>query len=62
MVSTSGQLADPLMFGITRLRHESVGQVTEHSTVPPVVLFVLILYEGYRQLHDRTPQSYGCTL
>lgn len=57
MVSTSGQLADPLMLGITGLRHKSVGQVTEHSTVPPVVLLVLILYEGYRQLHDRRPQS-----
>lgn len=50
--STSGQLADPLVFVVTGLRREDVGQVTVHSTVPPVVLLVLILYEGYHHLHE----------
>lgn len=49
---TSGQFADPLVFGVTGLRHESVGQVTVHSTVPPVILLVLILYEGRHHLHE----------
>lgn len=51
---TSCQLADPLMFGVTGLWRESVGQVTVHGTVPPVILVVLILYEGRHHLHHNT--------
>ena len=56
---TSGQLADPLVFGVTGLWHESVVQVTVHSTVPPVVLLVLVLYEGCHHLH-RNRQETNC--
>lgn len=51
-VFTSGHLADPLMFGVTGLRHESVGQVSVHATVPPVVLLILVLYERRHHLRQ----------
>lgn len=51
MVSTSVQLADPLVCGITRLWHEDLAQVTEHSAVPPVVLIILI-YKGCHHLQQ----------
>lgn len=51
MVGTSVQLADPLVCRITRLWHEDLAQVTEHSAVPPVVLVILI-YEGCHHLQQ----------
>lgn len=52
-VFTSGHLADPLVFGVTGLRHESVGQVSVHATIPPVVLLILVLYEGRHHLRQK---------
>lgn len=49
-VLASVQFADPLVFGVTGLRHDSVSQITVHSTVPPVILLVLIIYEGRQHL------------
>lgn len=51
MAGTSVQFADPLVFGITRLWHEDLAQVTEHSAVPPVILVILI-YEGCHHLQQ----------
>jgi len=49
---TSEELADPLVLGVTGLRLQSVGQVTVHSTVPPVILFILIFNERRHHLHE----------
>lgn len=53
VVFTSGHLADPLVFGVTGLRHESVGQVSVHATISPVVLLILVLYEGRHHLRQK---------
>lgn len=55
---TSGQLADPLMFGVTRPWHHVVSQVAVHSTVPPVILLVLIFNERRHYLHKDWPGWY----
>lgn len=62
---TFGQLADPLVTGVTGLWHEFVSQVTVHSTLPPVIFLILILYEGHHHLHknrQRKPVQLGYSL
>lgn len=54
---TSGQLADPLVLCVAGQRHDGVGQVAVHGTVPPVILLVLILYEGGHHLRQHTRQD-----
>lgn len=57
-VFTFGYLADPLMFSVTELWHESVAQVTVHSAVPPVVILSVVLDEGRQHLQAiRCPGS-----
>lgn len=62
-VFTSGQLTDPLVFGVAQLRHERVGQVTVRSTVPPVILLALIINERSHHLHkDKSVTLHGALM
>lgn len=56
-VLTFGYLADPLMFSVTELWYESIGQVTVHSAVPPVIILSFILNKSRHHLHVSTHQA-----
>lgn len=53
---TSGHFADPLVFGVAAPRRQSVGQVSVHGAVPPVVLLVFVLDERRHHLEGRRRQ------
>lgn len=54
---TFGYLADPFVFSVTELWHESIGHVTVHSAEPPVIILSFILDKGRHHLHENTHQA-----
>lgn len=56
-VLTFGYLADPLVFSITELWYKSIGQVTVHGAVPPVIILSFILDKSRHHLYENTHQA-----